>query len=125
MRCSRYASSSGRASGSPACRSPLAPPPSVALLQRADRRRQTRPATLTSTHLPSCLTRGLSKRSCAVDAVAAEPVAIRDPALVDRFVVARHDAPQLAAQHVREQVAARAVVRAHDGPSRPSPKRAL
>src|SRR6185503_12630887 len=50
----------------------------------------------------------------AVDGVAAEAVAIREPALVDRLVVARHDAAEPAAQHVPEKVAARAVVRAHE-----------
>ena len=47
----------------------------------------------------------------AVDAFVAEAVAVGDPGLVDRFVLARHHAHELAAQHVAEQVRADAVVR--------------
>src|SRR5688572_4803939 len=50
-----------------------------------------------------------------VDAMAAEAVAVRDPALVDLLVLARHDTPQAAAQHVRVKIAAGTVMWAHDG----------
>ncbi len=49
-----------------------------------------------------------------VEAFVAEAVAIGDPGLVDRFVRARHDAHDPAAQHVRAQVGADAIVRRHE-----------
>ena len=47
----------------------------------------------------------------AVDALVAEAVAIGDPALVDRFVLARHHAHEPPTQHVPVEVGAEAVVR--------------
>src|SRR4029079_13163075 len=49
-----------------------------------------------------------------IERVAAETVAVGDPALVYFFVVARDDAPQFPAQHVPEEIAARAVVSADE-----------
>ena len=112
MRCSRYASSSV-ALGLTSVPSPLAPPTSGRFLQRADGRRQ-RVLPRDLDPLAVVLDARLQQPVVAVDAVAAEAVAIRDPALVDRLVLARHDAAQLAAQHVRIEIAAGAVVRAHE-----------
>ncbi len=112
MRCSRYASSSV-ALGLTSVPSPLAPPPSVALRSARDGRRQrVLPGDLDP--LAVVLDARLQQPVGAVDAVAAEAVAIREPALVDGFVLARHDAAQPPAQHVRVEIAARAVVRAHE-----------
>src|SRR5690606_11395224 len=52
----------------------------------------------------------------AVDAEAAVAVAVRDPGLVDVLVLARHDAPHGAAQDVRIQIRARAIVRRDERP---------
>ncbi len=58
-----------------------------------------------------------------VKAFAAEAVAIGDPGLVDRFVRARHDAHDPAAQHVRAQVGADAIVRRHERRAASFPRR--
>ena len=112
MRCSRYASSSV-ALGLTSVPRPLAPPTLGRFLERADGRRQ-RVLPRDLDPIRAVLHARPQQPVVAVDSVAAEAVAVRDPAFVDRFVVARHDAAQLAAQHVRVEVAAGAVVRAHE-----------
>src|SRR5690606_37746177 len=55
-----------------------------------------------------------SKPILAIQAVAAEPVAVGDPRLVDRIVVPRHDPLYAPPQHVRIEIRADAVVRADE-----------
>ena len=73
---------------------------------------------------PSMRTIGAVTPLGRVHALEAEAVAVRDPGLVDLLVLARHHAHQLAAQHVREEIGAEAVVRARPAAAASSPRRA-
>ena len=66
-----------------------------------------------SCHMPFSRTIGFSSAIFAVDALVAEAIAIGDPGLVHVLVRPRHDAHHAAAQHVRIDVGADAVVRRH------------
>src|SRR5688572_22450706 len=92
---------------------PAGPPALGRLLQRADgRRERVLPRRLDP--FAVVLDARLEQPVVAIDAVATEAIAIGEPALVDRLVLARYDAAHPAAQHVRIQVAAGAIVRAHE-----------
>ena len=57
---------------------------------------------------PSMRTMGCGDPLGRIHALEAEAVAVGDPGLVDLLVLARHDAHELAAQHVRVEVGAEA-----------------
>ena len=111
--CAASASSSSVACGDTSA--PSAAAPCFATMSRQAVARRTSSAVCQSTafHSPPCFTIGAVRRSSRVERLVREAVLVREPALVDRFVLERQHAHHAVVLHLHDEVAAERVVRRH------------